>query len=230
MERRDWSRTAHAGIDFMGPYGGDSLERLFEGISVPARARVLDLGCGKGAVLGWLAERAPIQGRGIDLVAAGRELPGVDFEVADAAALGTGDGSYDLVCSVGAVSPLTDLAQWARPGGLVLLGDGYWRRAPTAEYLAALGATRDQMSDLDTISRSGAPLGLELLATVASSDEDWAAYEGAWAGNGELYAAEHPGEAGLDEFVAWIRNGRRRYLELGGRETLGFVLLLFRRT
>ena len=32
----------------------------------------------------------------------------------------------------------------------------------------------------------------------------------------------------MDEFLDWIRNGRRRYRELGGRETLGFVLLLWR--
>jgi hypothetical protein len=33
----------------------------------------------------------------------------------------------------------------------------------------------------------------------------------------------------VNEFLAWIRNGRHRYLELGGRDTLGFALLLFRR-
>ena len=230
MERRDWSRVAHAGIEFMGPYDAGSLARLFEGVSLPADARVLDLGCGKGALLAWLAERGPIRGRGIDLIPAGRRIAGVEFEAGDAATLGEGDGSYDLVCSIGAVSPLADLAQWTRPGGLVLLGDGYWRREPTDEYVAALGATRDQMVELETLRASGAPIGLELLATVTSSDQDWAAYEGAWADNGERYAAEHAGEPGVDEFAAWIRNGRRRHLELGGRETLGFALLLFRKT
>jgi hypothetical protein len=33
----------------------------------------------------------------------------------------------------------------------------------------------------------------------------------------------------LAEFLEWIRNGRRRYTELGGRDTLGFALLLFRK-
>jgi hypothetical protein len=28
----------------------------------------------------------------------------------------------------------------------------------------------------------------------------------------------------------WIRNGRRRYTELGGRDTLGFAVLLFRKS
>jgi hypothetical protein len=30
------------------------------------------------------------------------------------------------------------------------------------------------------------------------------------------------------DFLDWVRAGRRRYRELGGRETLGFALLLFR--
>ena len=229
MERRDWSRVAHAGIEFMGPYGTSSLERLFEGVSLSPGARVLDLGCGKGALLAWLSAREPITGVGVDLARCEREIPGVEFRQGDATEQGEPDGSFDLVCSIGSVSSLSDLARWARPGGLVLLGDGYWRREPSDEYIAALGATRDQMSDLATTVAAGDPLGLELVASVPSSDEDWAAYEGAWAGNGEHYAAANPEEPGVNEFLAWIRNGRHRYLELGGQEVLGFVLLLFRR-
>jgi SAM-dependent methyltransferase len=230
MERREWSRVAHAGIEFMGPYGASSLERLFDGVSLPPAARVLDLGCGKGALLAWLAARGPISAVGIDLARCEREIAGVEFREGDAAEQGEPDGSFDLVCSIGSVSSLSDLTRWARPGGLVLLGDGYWRREPSDEYIAALGATRDQMSDLATTEAAGGPLGLELVASVPSSDEDWAAYEGAWADNGERYAAANPDEPGVNEFLAWIRNGRHRYLELGGREALGFVLLLFRKT
>lgn len=230
MERREWSRVAHGGIEFMGPYGASSLERLFEGVSLPPDARVLDLGCGKGALLAWLSARGPISGLGVDLTRCEREIPGVELRRGDATEQGDPDGSFDLVCSIGSVSSLSDLTRWARPGGLVLLGDGYWRREPSDEYIAALGATRDQMTDLATTAAAGDPLGLELVASVPSSDEDWAAYEGAWADNGERYAAANPDEPGVDEFLAWIRNGRHRYLELGGRETLGFVLLLFRKT
>src|SRR5438132_11640629 len=162
MERSDWSRIAHARIDFMGPYGPESFERLFAGVLLPEDARVLDLGSGKAALLEWLARRGPISGMGVDLIASERSVPGVELRQGDATELGEGDESYDLVCSVGAVTPLSDLARWARPGGLVLLGDGYWRRQPTEEYLAALGATRDEMGDLAAVSRAGEPLGPEL--------------------------------------------------------------------
>jgi hypothetical protein len=54
-------------------------------------------------------------------------------------------------------------------------------------------------------------------------------YEWRWSMNGERYAAEHPDEPGAGEFLEWIRTGRRRYDELGGRDALGFALSLFRR-
>ena len=134
--------------------------------------------------------------------------------------------SFDLVCSVGAVSDIGQLAALARPGGLVLLGDGYWRRTPGDVYLAALGATIDDLLDWQATLAIGPPHGLTLVRALPSSVEQWDRYEATWAANGERYAARHPGEPGLVEFLGWIRNGRRRYTELGGRDTLGFALLL----
>ncbi len=134
--------------------------------------------------------------------------------------------SFDLVCSVGAVSGIGQLAALARPGGLVLLGDGYWRQTPSDVYLEALGATIDDMLDWQATLAIGAPHGLTLVRALPSSVELWDGYEATWAANGERYAAEHPGEPGLAEFLDWIRNGRRRYTQLGGRDTLGFALLL----
>jgi cyclopropane fatty-acyl-phospholipid synthase-like methyltransferase len=50
MQRSDWSRIAHGDLEFMGPYDETSFERLLDGAELPAGARVLDLGCGKGAL------------------------------------------------------------------------------------------------------------------------------------------------------------------------------------
>lgn len=228
MNRSEWTRAAHGDLEFMGPYGAAHLERLFRGVELPAPARVIDLGCGTGALLAWLAARGPISGVGIDLHPPRRSIAGVRLQRADASQL-AGGGEFDLACSIGAVTGPAELAAMVRPGGLVLYGDGYWRRPPTRRYLQALGAERDQMAGWGATLRQGEPLGLRLLAAVRSSTADWDRYEGAWSDNGERYAAEHAGEPGVDAFLAWIRNGRRRYLELGGRATTGFVLLVFRR-
>jgi SAM-dependent methyltransferase len=226
VQRGDWSRIAHGELEFMGPYDGGHLERLFRGIELPERARVLDLGCGTGALLAWLAARSPIDGLGVDLRPPRRSIPGVRFQTGDAD--GVIGGGRDLVCSVGAVSQPRELAALARRGGLVLYGNGYWRRRPSRRYLEALGAEPDELDRWQRTLRQGEGIGLELVAAVRSNRGDWDRYEDAWAGNGERYAAEHAGEPGVDEFAAWIRSGRRRYRELGGRDTLGFALLLWR--
>jgi SAM-dependent methyltransferase len=227
MQRSDWSRIAHGDLDFMGPYDETGFEQLFDAARLPAGARVIDLGCGTGALLGWLAERGPIDGTGVDLHPGTRPIPGVRMVAGDAGSFPAEPASFDLVCSVGAVSGIGRLTALARPGGLVLLGDGYWRQPPGDAYLDALGATAGDMLDWQATLRIGAPHGLTLVRAVASSVEQWDRYEATWAANGERYAAEHLGEPGLAEFLEWIRNGRRRYTELGGRDTLGFALLLF---
>ena len=229
MQRSDWSRIAHGDLEFMGPYDETSFERLLAGAELPAGAQVLDLGCGNGALLRWLASRGPIDGAGVDLHPGTSPIQGVRLVGGDARSFPAEPESFDLVCSVAAVSDIGQLAALARPGGLVLLGDGYWRQTPSDVYLAALGATIDDLQDWQATLAIGAPHGLTLVRALPSTVEQWDRYEATWAANGERYAAQHPGEPGLAEFLDWIRNGRRRYTELGGRNTLGFALLLFRK-
>ena len=109
----------------------------------------------------------------------------------------------------------------------MLYGQGYWRREPSPGYLAALTATREELSDYAGTIAGGEELGLTPLHAVAASLDDFDRYEWGWARNGERYAAANPDEPGVADFLAWIRAGRRRYVELGGRETLGFGLFVF---
>src|SRR5205085_12298625 len=96
------------------------------------------------------------------------------------------------------------------------------------EYLDALGAGNDELDDYAGTIRRGVELGLTPEYAVTASVDDFDHYEWSWSRNGERYAAQHPDEAGVDGFLEWIRAGRRRSLELGGRDTLGFGLFLFR--
>jgi SAM-dependent methyltransferase len=245
MERTDWSRVAHRGIDLMNPLPAAKLDEVLDVLDLAAGARVLDLGCGKAEVLIRIAERRAVQGIGVDrapeLLAAGREaaarrVPDVALELVE------GDLTtyvpvepFDLAVAVGASADgfdamLRRLAGLVRPGGLALLGEGYWRREPDAAYLEALGAARDELPTYAGLFAAAAAHALEPRYAVTASVDDFDRYEWRWSLNGERYAAAHPDEPGVAEFLAWIRNGRRRYVELGGRETLGFGLFLLERT
>jgi SAM-dependent methyltransferase len=239
MERNDWTRIAHEGIDLMNPLPAAKLDEVIDVLTLEGGARAIDLGCGKGELLRRLAARYEIRGVGVDsspalLEEARRRAPaGVTYVVADLTAFSTGapfDLAASLGASVGGFRPtLARLAGHLRSGGLALLGEGYWRREPDDAYLEALGATRDEMADYAGLFAAAAEAGLEPRYAVTASTDDFDRYEWRWSLNGERYAAAHPDEPGVDDFLAFIRNGRRRYVELGGRETLGFGLFLFER-
>jgi SAM-dependent methyltransferase len=230
VERPDYTRIAHTGMAIMNPIPAAKLDEVLALLDLPARGRVVDLGCGKGDLLGRIAARYDVNAVGIDrdekLLA--EAPPGIKVIVADIETWNRGRAAFDLVASVGSPAQLSSLAGLVRPGGLVLYGDGYWRREPTDEYLEALGTTRDELEDYAGTIQRADDLGLTPLYAVTASVDDFDHYEWSWSLNGERYAAEHPDEPGVGEFLDWIRAGRRRYLELGGRDTLGFGLFLFR--
>jgi SAM-dependent methyltransferase len=230
MERADYTRVAHTGMPIMNPIPAAKLDEVLALLDLPARGRVVDLGCGKGDLLGRIAARYEVDAVGIDRDAKllAEAPPGINVIVADIETWNRGRGAFDLVASVGSPAQLSSLAGLVRPGGLALYGDGYWRREPSDEYLEALGATRDELADYAGTIRRATELGLTPLYAVTASVDDFDRYEWSWSLNGERYAVEHPDEPGVGEFLDWIRAGRRRYVELGGRDTLGFGLFLFR--
>ncbi|MDX6593691.1 MAG: hypothetical protein QOJ13_2887 [Gaiellales bacterium] len=233
MRREEWSAIAHRGLEPMGPYDmrhmDIALQRLghlavFTEVPGTSMNRVIDLGCGSGHVLAHLADRYGMTGIGVDIKPVARTIPGVEFVEADAETFEPQGEVFDLALSIGSVAGPERLAELIRPGGGAIWGTGFWLKEPAQAYLDALGATRDEMGDLEGTLEMGRHHGLDPLDPVLSTAADWDRYEDTWYANGAAYAMEHQGEAGVDEFTEWIEGGRRRYRELGGRETLGFGL------
>lgn len=122
--------------------------RLFEKyvahLTLPESAQVLEVGCGSGAMLRFLARRGDFSGRlvGVDqcpsfIQAANRfaDAEGVeglvDFRVEDAHSLGFPAASFDVVIAHTLVSHVTEpaavlreMARVVRPGGTVVVFDG----------------------------------------------------------------------------------------------------------
>jgi SAM-dependent methyltransferase len=240
VNRADFSRIAHAGMSVMNPVSGAKLDELIGALDLSPGARVLDLACGKGELLVRIAECYSIRAIGVDLdpalLAEARPAPpgsSIELVTGDMLAWRGDGGPFELAVTVGASvdgfrATLRRLRDFAGSGGLVLLGEGYWRQPPSGTYLGALGATEDDLSDYPGMIAAGVELGLTPLYVTTSSVDDFDRYEWQWSANGERYAAAHSGEPGVDDLLAWIRRGRNRYVNLGGRETLGFGLFLFR--
>jgi SAM-dependent methyltransferase len=246
MDRATVSAIAHGDLELLNPLSPAQLDEVVELLDLPRGARVLDVGCGRGEALLRIAHRWGARGVGIDshepYVAHARRRAteqGAELELhaADAATFAYERGGYDLAMTIGSShalggdfrAALGELAALARPGGQVLLGEGYWRREPDEQYLAALGASRDELSDYAGVIGAGAAAGLVPLYAAVAQQTDWDRYEWRLILNSERYAAAHAGEPGTNDVAERARAARERYLAPGGRDTLGFGLFLFAR-
>lgn len=246
MDRLRFSAIAHRRLALCSPFSSATIDRVIEALELAPGARVLDLGCGKAELLVRIVERWGATGVGVDLsphflaeardkVAARLPCGGVTLIEADVAAFTAEPGSFDLAINVGATwlqggyrGTLRALSGLVRPGGLLLVGDGYWRREPDPEQLAAFGATRDEHASHEGNVAAGVAEGSRLLYTAASSEADWDHYEGMYWGQVERYALERPDDPEIEEMLARARMMRDSYFAWR-RDVMGFAVYLFQR-
>jgi SAM-dependent methyltransferase len=243
--RERLSAIRHGDLAFHNPLDPVVVDEVLDVAGLGPDDRAVDLGCGPGELLVRLAERIGCGGLGVDLAAAQIEearrraaarapQAKLVFEAVDA---GTVDGQFALAACVGSThalggldTTLARLAELTRPGGHVLVGDGFWQRDPSDAYLDALGgATRDELTDFAGLVRAGEPYGLTAVYVRVATEADWDRYEWALIANGERFLAEHPDAPEAPDLRAWNDASRDRILVPGGRGTMGFALVLLRR-
>jgi SAM-dependent methyltransferase len=235
----------HADRVFCNPLGADRVDELIGLLDLTAGARVVEVACGKGELLVRLAERYGATGFGIDIspwevpVARARleaSVPGADLRVVegDASKYPFEPSSADLAVCLGASwiwgshrGTLAALARIARPGGLVLVGEPYWRQEPDPAYLAAADLEGVEVGTHAGNVAAGIDLGLTFLYAMPSREDEWDRYEMLQARAAERYALAHPGDPDLPELLERMRRGRDAYLRWG-RDTLGWSVYLFR--
>ncbi len=224
-----YTAVAHRELSILNPLSADAYDRAIDTLDLSREARVLDIGCGKGDLLRRIVARYGCHAEGIDLSSqfleeAQKALPSGRFIVGDARTHRVEPG-YDVAACVGATHAFGDtaealnrLARAVRPHGLVLLGEGYWRREPDEQYLAAIGGRREELLPLDMTIALAWSRRLALRETFVATEADFLRYETAHA----KAVAAH----GTDPMKERSRKWQAAF-ERWGRTTMGFALFVF---
>ena len=238
---------AHGDRSVLGPMSGERLDALVARMPLDRGDHVLELGCGKGDLLVRLLRRwTQATAEGFDrnpwFLAAAREAAAsagvadrVSFIETDAPGALVADRSVTMAIAMGASGILGDhaatvagLARAVRPGGIVLFGDGVWVREPLSSGLASFGMTRDELPDGPAgFAALGLEAGLEVLDVEVVDEAEWDAYEDAYAGAIERWAAANPSDPEAAAFLERAALFRSSYAEWR-RDAMGFAVARFR--
>src|SRR5256714_11808117 len=169
--------SADSYLRFMGQYSEPLAAQFADLAAVRGGQRVLDVGCGPGALTAELVRRtspeavSAVEPSGSFAVAARERLPGVDIRLAAAEQLPFGDAVFDAVLAqlvvhfmADPVAGLREMGRVTRPGGIVAacVWDHAGGRGPLSAFWRAvreLDPGADDESDLAG-GRGGHPAGL----------------------------------------------------------------------
>ncbi|MDA8134644.1 MAG: class I SAM-dependent methyltransferase [Desulfobacteraceae bacterium] len=180
------------------PFTPEKLAVLGAALRLERGARVLDLGSGSGEMLCTWARDYGVTGTGIDMsrlfteqAALRAEELGVAHHVrfihGDAAGY-VSDEKVDVAACVGATwiaggvtGTIGLLARSLGAGGIILIGEPYWRQLPPTEEVAK-GCLAGSISDflmLPELLGSFGRLGYDVVEMVLADQDGWDRYEAA---------------------------------------------------
>jgi len=222
------------------PICPEKLAMLGAALRMEAGARVLDLGSGSGEMLCTWARDHGITGTGVDMSALFTEQAklraeelGVDSQVRfihDDASGFVSDEKVSVAACVGATwigggvaGTIELLARSLCTGGIILIGEPYWRQLPPTEEVAK-GCRAHSIAEfllLPDLLASFGHLGYDVVEMVLANPDDWDRYEAAKWLTMRRWLDVHPDDELAEEVRAQLTSEPARHAATT-REYLGW--------
>ncbi|WP_461125306.1 SAM-dependent methyltransferase [Saccharothrix stipae] len=235
--------NGHALLDFNTPLSDTKAYDLIGGLHLRPGERVVDYGCGWAELLLRAVEhQAGVTGLGVDsdeyAITRGQanvEARGltsrVTLEQADVTAWRAEPA--DVAISIGAShawggteQTLAAMHARIRPGGTLLLGDGFWDRPPGPKSLEIFG--EDEFGTLAELVDLAMACGYRLLSVTTANQDEWDSFESRWCAARERWLLEHPDDPKAGEVRAVVDDHRDGWLK-GYRGEFGLAYLTLAR-
>jgi len=223
---------SHANHRILDPLSDDKIALLGRVARLSTGQRLLDLGCGRGEMLCLWARDHGIGGLGIDLSvpqigdarARAEQLGVADrvaFEQGDAGQVTWEPGTFDVAACVGATwigGSLPGTIGLLRPalreeGGLLLVGEPFWKAEPTPGACEALGFGTEHVTDLSGLLDLFERENLELVEMVLSDPDSWDRYEAQQWWTTDEWLRAHPDDPRAPRMREFMTTHRRAHLQ-----------------
>ena len=230
----------------VNPFTADKLALLGRAIKLRPGDTLLDLASGRGEMLCTWARDHAIRGTGVDIstVAVGMaRRRAAELGLASRVTFVHGDaGGYvadepvDVAACIGATwigrgvdGTVQLLERSLRPGGMLLIGEPYWRLDPTDQQTveACHAASKDDFDDLPALLRRFQGLGWDVVEWVLADGDSWDRYAAAHWLTLRRWLDEHPDHELAADFRAELTEDPLRHVRR--REVLGWGVFALRK-
>lgn len=242
MDKQKYDAIAHTLLRYCSPISDEMIDELTDLMRLTPGLKVIDLGCAKAEILIRMADRCQVQAYGVDTSerylqeaqeAIATRVPAADITLEETPVAdyqGESEG-FDAVMCINSSElydsydkALMEITKLAKPGGMVLMGDYYWRDEPQANLSDSFHVTKNYYSAIEIALQKG----LNSIYASVCTQIDIDRYIWSQSYSIEMYAADNPDDEDIPAMLNRARTMRNLYVEYG-HKTLGFGLFLYRK-